>query len=57
MNDWEIRFFGGLNNVLDENYAASIVPNAIGFGGASPRYYYPGNPRNYFVGASLSYTF
>ncbi|MFD2516615.1 TonB-dependent receptor domain-containing protein [Salinimicrobium flavum] len=55
--NWDLSVFGGVNNVFDENYAASIVPNAIGFGGASPRYFYPGNPRNYFGGFSVSYLF
>lgn len=45
----------GINNLFDEKYAASILPNAVGFGNASPRYYYPGNPRNYFGGFSLKY--
>ncbi|MCG9970827.1 TonB-dependent receptor [Christiangramia crocea] len=45
----------GINNILDEHYAASVVTNAVGFGGAAPRYYYPGNPRNYFGGLSLKY--
>lgn len=51
------QFIGGVNNVLDEHYAASIVTNAIGFGGSAPRYFYPGDPRNYYVGMSLNYFF
>ena len=47
----------GINNALDEKYAASIVPNAVGFGNVQPRYYYPGNPRNYYGGFSISYLF
>lgn len=47
----------GINNALDEKYAASILPNAIGFGNAQPRYYYPGNPINYYGGFSVSYMF
>ena len=47
----------GINNALDKLYAASILPNAIGFGKALPRYYYPGNPRNYYGGISVSYLF
>jgi len=43
----------GINNVLDEQYAASIVTNAVGFGGSAPRFYYPGNPRNYFGAVNL----
>jgi len=47
----------GINNVLDEKYAASILPNAVGFGAVPPRYYYPGNPINYYGGFSVSYVF
>lgn len=47
----------GINNVFDKNYAASILPNAAGFGTALPRYYYPGNPFNVYGGVSLVYGF
>ncbi len=47
----------GVNNALNEKYAASILPNAVGFGGVPPRYYYPGNPINYYGGFSVSYVF
>lgn len=57
LNDWEIEFFGGVNNVLDELYAASVIPNAVGFGGSAPRYFYPGMPRNWYAGLSLEYDF
>ncbi|HET8854452.1 MAG TPA: TonB-dependent receptor, partial [Salinimicrobium sp.] len=52
-----LKIFGGLNNVLDEKYAASILPNAVGFGGSDPRYYYPGKPLNYFLGIELGFDF
>lgn len=57
VNGLNLEFTAGINNVLDENYAASVLPNAVGFGGAAPRYYYPGNPRNYFGGVGLNYLF
>lgn len=47
----------GINNALNEKYAASIVPNALGFGTAPARYYYPGNPVNYYGGFSVSWLF
>jgi iron complex outermembrane receptor protein len=47
----------GINNVLDTKYAANILPNAIGFGTAAPRYFYPGNPVNYYGGFSVAYVF
>jgi len=55
--DLTIRFSGGINNVFDEKYAASVLPNAVGFGGTAPRYYYPGNPRNYFGEVGVNYVF
>ena len=47
----------GINNIFDTNYAQSILINAVGFGGAQPRYYYPGNGRNYYGGLQLNYVF
>ena len=47
----------GINNIFDSNYAQSVLINAVGFGGAQPRYYYPGNGRNYFWGLQLNYVF
>lgn len=47
----------GVNNVFDKNYAASILPNAVGFGTALHRFYYPGNPLNVYAGVSLVYGF
>lgn len=47
----------GINNVLNRKYAASILPNAVGFGNVAPRYYYPGNPIQFYGGISVSYLF
>ncbi len=57
IQDLNMRFTAGINNLTNEKYAASVLPNAVGFGGAAPRFYYPGNPRNYFGGVGLSYQF
>lgn len=51
----QLSLRAGVDNLLDEAYARSVLVNAVGFGGAAPRYYYPGNPRNYFTGFSLTY--
>lgn len=40
---------GGIQNVFDVHYASMLAVNALGFGNSLPRYYYPGNPRNYFL--------
>lgn len=53
----ETELFGGINNVFDEKYASSILPNAIGFGNVPARFFYPGNPRNYFVGIAITMKF
>lgn len=47
----------GINNAINTQYAASILPNAVSFGSVPPRYYYPGNPRNFYGGISVSYIF
>lgn len=52
-----LNLTAGVNNLTDALYAASVVPNAVGFGGEAPRYYYPGNERNYFGGVGLKYLF
>ena len=50
-----IQFTLGINNVLDANYASMILVNAPAFGGNEPRYYYPGQPRNFFCSLSLRF--
>lgn len=45
----------GVNNITDEKYASMVLVNAVGFGGAAPRYYYPGLPRNYYGSVMVSY--
>lgn len=47
----------GINNILDEKYAPMIQINAGSFGNNPPRYYYPGEPLNYYSGLQLKYTF
>jgi len=49
--------FYGLDNIFDEKYASQILINATGFGGSAPRYYYPGNPVNYYTGININYNF
>ncbi len=50
-----IHFYGGVKNLFDKNFAGMILVNAPSFGGAEPRYYYPGLPRNYFLGISIDF--
>lgn len=47
----------GINNAANTHYASMVLVNATGFNGTSPRYYYPGQPVNYYANFSFSYTF
>ncbi|UKM65016.1 TonB-dependent receptor [Flavobacteriaceae bacterium GSB9] len=53
----KLNGFFGLNNIFDTHYASQILVNATSFGGAAPRYYYPGNPTNYYAGINVNYLF
>tara|TARA_R110002051_G_scaffold325871_1_gene432743 strand:- start:38130 stop:40211 length:2082 start_codon:yes stop_codon:yes gene_type:complete len=46
----------GVNNLFNLRYAQSVLINTQAFGGAEPRYYYPGNNRNYYTSLQLRYT-
>ncbi|SDL66887.1 TonB-dependent receptor family protein [Kriegella aquimaris] len=45
----------GVNNVFDKVYARSVLINTQGFGGSEPRYYYPGDARNFYGSLRLGY--
>ncbi|WP_165453914.1 TonB-dependent receptor family protein [Hyunsoonleella flava] len=49
--------FFGINNIFDAKYASQILINASSFGGNAPRYFYPGNPVNYYAAVALNYSF
>lgn len=53
----EVNTFFGVNNLFDEKFASQILINATGFGGNAPRFFYPGNPVNYFTGINFNYVF
>lgn len=48
LGDWTVRVHSGIDNLLDETYVASVVPNA--FGG---RFYEPGPGRSFHIGVEL----
>jgi iron complex outermembrane receptor protein len=54
---FKFNTFLGVNNLFDEHYASQILINSSGFSGSSPRYYYPGNPINFFTGFNINYIF
>ncbi|WP_432222891.1 TonB-dependent receptor [Flavobacterium sp. TMP13] len=54
---WNAHLAAGVNNATNEKYATLILPNAVAFGKALPRYYYPGLPVNYYGSVALNYLF
>ncbi len=50
-----LHISAGINNLLDTSYASSILINASAFGGNEPRYFYPGQPRNFYSSVRLRY--
>ncbi|WP_422349342.1 TonB-dependent receptor family protein [Flagellimonas sp.] len=56
-NHLSLGLNAGVNNLFDTNYAQSVLINASSFGGAPPRYFYPGNGRNVYGGVRLGYLF
>lgn len=53
----QFNAFLGFNNIFNETYASMLQINAGSFGNNAPRYYYPGNPQNYYAGLDLKYVF
>jgi len=55
-SSFSLGFALGINNLFNVRYAQSVLINTQAFGGAEPRYYYPGNNRNYYTSIRLRYT-
>jgi iron complex outermembrane receptor protein len=51
--NYHLSCYVGVQNLFDERYAAMILENAPKLGTTPPRYYYPGNPRSFYVGVSV----
>ena len=43
----------GVQNIFDVHYASMLAVNILPTGNMSPRYFYPGNPRNYFLAIQI----
>jgi len=52
-----IRISSGVQNIFDTSYASMVLINATAVGSQSPRYYYPGLPRNFKSSFSINYSF
>ncbi|MFX0556299.1 TonB-dependent receptor family protein [Maribacter sp. CXY002] len=55
-NKFSLGIDFGINNLTDKVFAQSVLINTQGFGGNEPRYYYPGNARNYYASFSIGYS-
>lgn len=51
INKFTLNIYGGINNLLDEKYAAMLQINPR----FNQRYYYPGLPINYYSGIKIAY--
>ena len=49
-----VELKGGIQNIFDIKYASMLAVNAPSFGNSLPRYYYPGNPRNYYLSVMIN---
>lgn len=54
---WAIGLIAGVKNLTDTHYAAMTVVNNQAFGNSEPRFYYPGDPVNWFSTLTLAYRF
>ena len=54
---WNYDLGVTLRNITDQKYASMLLINATGFGGAAPRYFYPGLPFNWFSRLRVSFSF
>ncbi|QIA07865.1 TonB-dependent receptor [Draconibacterium halophilum] len=53
---FEFDLRAGIQNIFDIHYASMLAVNAPSFGGNPPRFYYPGNPRNFYVSILIGFT-
>jgi len=52
---FHLTWHAGIRNLFNVAHASMILINAPSFGGSSPRYYYPGSPRQFSFGIRLTY--
>jgi iron complex outermembrane receptor protein len=51
--NYNVELFTGINNITNAHYSPMLTVNAVAFGNAEPRYYYPGLPRHFYSGIKL----
>ncbi len=50
-----VDLHAGIGNITNSRYSAMLTVNAVAFGNAEPRYYYPGMPRQLYAGIRWSF--
>jgi iron complex outermembrane recepter protein len=55
--NWVLDALLRVNNISNTHYASMLVVNAPGTANSSPRYYYPGMPRSFYVNFQIAYRF
>jgi iron complex outermembrane receptor protein len=48
-----LDLYVGIRNLFNRHHASMILVNAPSFEGEPPRYYYPGQPRHFYIGLRL----
>ena len=56
-NKFKIDTHFGVNNLFDEKFVSQVQVNAGSFGGNAPRFFFAGNPVNYYGGVNIRYVF
>jgi iron complex outermembrane receptor protein len=54
-SSFELNFYGGIDNLLNESYTSIASLNAVGFGGGQPAYFNPSPKRNGYGGLNIKY--
>lgn len=55
VHSFKLHIHTGINNMFNQNYASMVLPNAPSFDNSSPRFFYPGYPRIFYMKLTLSY--
>jgi len=55
LRNFTLSLYAGVQNLMNEKYASMVLVNALPTATASPRYYYPGNPRSFYTGIKIQF--
>ena len=55
VGEMSVSPFVAMSNIFDVTYNSSVVPNAFGFPASNKRYFEPGPPRTFRIGAGITW--